>query len=488
MTNDKRNPIDPVLIVDDDKPFTELIERDLNLKSINHVKVCQDGSALNSKEEIDKYSFILLNISMPSIKGKEAAIKILEEHPKIPVIFISTDGSLNDAVKYMKQGALYYYIKKKIDHSKLIDQICQGVRLYESIKPIITVSKKMRLIFSEIGRIAPTNVHVFIRGGTGVGKELVAEAIHNMSHRKITGEYVRVNIACFDRNLFANEIFGHTKGAYTTAGASHDGFLKKANTGTLFLDEIGDLESESQTKLLRLLEDGTYFRLGSTEEVKSDSRIIVATNKNIEEDMRLEKFRADFFQRLKKFTITIPPLRERKEDIPLLVDHFIKKTSIKHNLNKPIPDKEFIQSLICHDFKGNIRELEGLIEGLVIRFHCLEKLTSEMLEEYLEKGFVKTDPTFIQDQIQPDTQVSNPELGIPTFIEVEASYYQELLSRTDGDQTKAAKMADLERRTFNNRLKAIEGKLQEKGKNFNGILPLTELVKQFPPKNGNIKN
>jgi DNA-binding NtrC family response regulator len=471
---DDKYPIDPVLIVDNEKAFIDLVEKNLRERKpevITNIKICKDGSTLKSLGETDKYSFILFNMSIFEKDGKEMAIKILDSSPKIPVILISSDESRADAVNYMKQGALYYYIKGKIDQNKLIDQILQGIRLYESIKPIVTRSKKMRPIFRDIGRIAQTDITVLIRGETGVGKELVAEAIHTMSDRK--GKYVKMNITSFDDTLFADALFGHVRGAFDGAKTDRNGLIEEARGGTVFLDEIGDLHIDSQARLLRLLQDGTYYKLGSDKEIKADTRVIAATNRNIEDDIQKGISREDFFQRVKGYTIFIPPLRERKEDIPLLIDHFIEKTSQEHNLTKPIPGKKLIEEIKSRNFKGNIKELAELIRKLVIQFPGFEELTPEMLEG-LDENIVIPPPPPVKGE------ESKQGLNFPTFIEIEASYYRELLIRTDKDQTKAAKIADLERRTFNNRLKSINDKLREKGKCFDEIPRLTELVKLFP--------
>jgi len=480
MTDDSKYPIDPVLVVDNDKIFSDRIDTELRAKSITHITVCTDGSTLKSMKESDRYSFILLNASLPTIDGKALASKILDDYPKIPVILISTDENLVDAVKFMKHGALYYYLKKNIDPSRLIEQIFQGIRLSESIKPIITRSKKMRPVFRDIGKVAQNDTAVLLRGETGVGKELVAEAIHKMSGRK--GKFVKMDIASFDDTLFADTLFGHVKGAFDGAKTDRNGLIEEARGGTIFMDEIGDLKNDSQVRLLRLLQDGTYYKLGSDKEIQADTKVIAATNRNIEDDIREGKSREDFFQRLKGFTISIPPLRERKEDIQPLVEHFIGMAVKIYKLNKLVPGIEFIEELKKGDFKGNIRELGELIRKLFIQFPGFEELTPEMLEGLDEKNMkpMHTDnsrPSMVNGDENKSTR------DIPTFIDVEASYYRELLIRSGNDQTKAAKWADLERRTFNNRLQSIKDKLKEKGKDFNYIPRLTELVKLFPSGN-----
>jgi DNA-binding NtrC family response regulator len=374
-----RYPINPVLIVDNDESFIDRLEKDLRQKTITHIKVCKDGSTLKSTAEIGNYSFILLNISIPYIDGKNMAVKILEDFPKIPLILITTEEIVKNAVKYMQQGAFYYYLKKNIDHIKLIEQICQGIRLYESIKPIITRSKKMRHVFREIGKLATTDKPVLLKGEAGVEKDPVAEAIHKMSSRK--GNFVRMNITGFDDTLFAQKLFGHIKGTIEGEKGDCNGLIEKARGGTLFMDEIGDLHIDSQAKLLRLIQDGTYYKPGSAKEIKADVRLIAFTKKNIEDEIRKGNYLDDFFWLMKAHTIFIPPLRERKEDIPLLVEFFIREALTGSDFKQPeSADDEFIQGLLVRNFKRNISELRELIHKLVIGFSGCERLTPEMLE------------------------------------------------------------------------------------------------------------
>ena len=383
MVNNKVYPEDPVLIVEKNDDFIRKLDEALNLRTITNIKKYQDYKNLIATLEKREFSFILFNESIDMIIPSEIIKMIIDCYPKIPVIIISEDDRVEHAMEYMKRGVLYYYNYKKVDFEKLIDQIIQGIRLYENIKPIITRSKEMRLIFRDIARIAPTNTHVLIRGETGVGKELIAKAIHQLSGRK--GNFLPANIASFDDYHFTDMLFGHKKGGFLGAGTDRNGLIEESREGTLFLDEIGDIKPDLQVKLLRLLQEGTYYRLGDYKEIKANSRIITATNRDIEAEIRVGRYREDFFQRLKSFTISIPPLRERKEDIPILVDHFIGKFSRDPNIKKLTPTEKFLERLKGHDFKGNIRELEGLINKLVIQYSGGEKLTVDLLQFQEEK-------------------------------------------------------------------------------------------------------
>ncbi|MCU0285717.1 MAG: sigma 54-interacting transcriptional regulator [Acidobacteria bacterium] len=374
MTDDKLYPIDPVVIVDNNKSFTDRVEEDLRQKAITHIKVCKDGSTLKSLGEIDNYSFILLNMSIPGIEGK-GVVKILEEFPKIPIILIGNE-SRETVVKYMQQRALYYYENGKINHNELINKIYQGISLYESIKPIITRAKEMCKVFKLIKQEAQRNTNILLIGEVGVGKARVAKAIHTMSGRK--GKFIRVNITGLDDDHFTVKLFGQLKN--TTFGDEDDciGLIEEAHGGTLFMHDIGDLSQKCQEKILRLLQEGSYYKVGSTKEIKSEVRFIFAVNKNIENDFRY---------RAKCFPIKIPPLRERKEDIPLLVDFFIKEALKEKDIKKPnSADAEFINKLSKRSFKGNINELYELIHTLVIGSND-EKLTAKMLDGENNKEF-----------------------------------------------------------------------------------------------------
>lgn len=380
MTHD--NPIDPILIVDNEKDFIDKVEDSLRKKAITNIRVDMDGNTLKSLRTIEKFSFILLNISIiPGSNGQQNALRILEDFPRIPVILLSMSKTYDDrmetALKYMDRGALYYYEKGELDYNELIEFICHGIRLYESIKPIITRDKKMRHVFREIGVIARKVKPVLLRGEAGVGKEYIAEAIHGMSGRN--GNFVKIDITGFDDTLFTETLFGYVKGAFDDAKNERNGLIEEASEGTLFMDNIDDLHSDSQVKLLRLLRDGIYYKPGSNKEIKTDVRFIVAANKNIDDD---------FQYRSKCYSIKIPPLSERKEDIPLLVQFFIREALKENDLKKPVSaDAEFIDILSKRDFKGNIEELRELIHNLVIRFSGCETLTPEMLEIGVNKGF-----------------------------------------------------------------------------------------------------
>ena len=231
MNKGNINSFDPILLVENDKSFIEKISGGLKVRIVNHIQTCLDAHQLKMylKSNTFHFSFVLLNVSLPGIVDEGISTNIIENYPGIPVIIISDDDRVENAVQYMKRGVLYYYNYKKVDFEKLIDQIIQGIQLYENIKPIITMSKMMRLVFRDIARIAQTNIHVLIRGETGVGKELVAEAIHNVSGRN--GKLVRANTSSIDDTLFADTLFGHKRGAFDGAKEDRKGLIEEAREG-----------------------------------------------------------------------------------------------------------------------------------------------------------------------------------------------------------------------------------------------------------------
>ncbi|MCF8267850.1 MAG: sigma-54 dependent transcriptional regulator, partial [Ignavibacteriales bacterium] len=364
------------------------------------------------------------------------------------------------------------YIVKPVDENKLISTIRRGLELAEvksenellkqsflreeleypsAFNEIITVSDNMKSIFRYIEAIGRTALPVLVTGETGAGKELIARSIHSVSGR--TGELVTVNVAGVDDNLFSDTLFGHRKGAFTSADNERKGLIERAESGTLFLDEIGDLSIESQVKLLRLLQDGSYYPLGSDTARLSDARIIVATHRDIRNLVQENKFRQDLFYRLKSHHIQMPPLRKRKSDIPLLIDLFLEKAA--RSLGKPVPTapKQIHTLLSNYNFPGNIRELEGIIFDAVSRHR-----TGILSLESIRNKIFEMDPDFNFDGFSQSATAQEIEKPIilkekfPSLDEVEVFMIKEALNRADGNQTIASDLLGISRRALNNRL------------------------------------
>jgi DNA-binding NtrC family response regulator len=317
----------------------------------------------------------------------------------------------------------------------------------EVFSEIITDSEAMRSIFQYIEAISNTSQPVLITGETGVGKELVARAIHKLSHRK--GDFAPVNVAGLDDNIFADTLFGHKKGAFTGADQPRSGMIEQASGGTLFLDEIGDLSSSSQVKLLRLLQDGEFFPLGSDTGKHSDARVVVATNQNLQPLQESGKFRKDLYYRLRAHHIHIPPLRDRYEDLPVLVSHFLEKASKALDKKKPTPPEGLVGLLATYPFPGNIRELESMIFDVVTSAKS-EKLPLEPFRSHIRQddSVAKAEATgqtdvasTLKEKIETVSQMTEKQMIIDT------------LNKTNQNRTKAAQLLGISRRTLQNKIK-----------------------------------
>ncbi|AFN75442.1 two component, sigma54 specific, transcriptional regulator, Fis family [Melioribacter roseus P3M-2] len=456
----------PILLVDDEEQFLFSVETSLNTSGINNIVLQSDSTKVLEMLEKDEYSLIVLDINMPGITGLELLPKIKDRFPEIPVIILTALNDVESAVESIKSGA-YNYIVKPVDTTRLVTTIKGALEFREvlsenrrlkdyllkdkienpeAFEEIITKNKSMRSIFKYIEAIANSPLPVLITGETGVGKELIAGAIHKVSSRN--GELVAVNVAGLDDTLFSDTLFGHKKGAFTGAEQDRKGLIEQAEKGTLFLDEIGDLSIESQVKLLRLIQDGRYYPLGSDIPKQADVRIICATNLKIEDMKESPKFRKDLYYRLQTHHIHIPPLRERKDDIPLLIDHFLEKAAEKLNKKKPTPPKELYTLLSNYNFPGNIRELEGLIYDAV-SIHRFGVLSLDSIRNKIFPD-MKKDVSFEHTEEHAD-KIIFPE-NLPTLKEVEEALISEALKRADNNQTIAARLLGLSRRALNNRI------------------------------------
>ena len=443
----------------------------LSSEGINNIVQCQDSrqvTALLSKQD---FSAILLDMSMPHLSGWELLPMIVRDHPDIPMIIVTALNEVETAVECMKRGA-FDYLVKPVDDVRLLPCIRRAINLSEArhenkvlkdylltdklehpevFSEIITRDKAMRSIFQYIEAIAKTILPVLITGETGVGKELIARAVHRLSGRE--GEFLPVNVAGVDDLFFSDTLFGHKKGAFTGADRDRKGLIEQASGGTLFLDEIGDLHMESQVKLLRLLEERKYYPVGSDIPRLADVRIVVATHRDVQSLQTQGIFRRDLFYRLRTHHVHLPPLRERKADIPLLIEHFLEKAAKSLDKKKVTPPRELCTLLGAYYFPGNIRELEGMIFDAVSQ-HKSGVLSLESFKENIlprQKG--QQDLSGQEPECYPvAASVIFPE-RLPTMKEIEQMLIEETLKRAGGNQTIAAQMLGLSRRALNNRLR-----------------------------------
>ena len=434
-----------ILIADDEKNMRWILEKNLKEEGFL-VLEAKDGEEAFNLFLDNQPDLMIIDYKMPNVDGMEVLRRVAKLNAKLPVIMITAHGSTEAAVEAIKLGAIDY-IQKPFDISELklkisktlnVDQLNKEVEyLREEIaalydKKIVGNSRSIREVFDIIEKIAPTSATVLITGESGTGKELIANAIHNKSTRN-DKPYIRVNCGAIPENLLESELFGYEKGAFTGANSRKPGRFDRAQGGTLFLDEIGELSLPLQVKLLRVLQEKEFERVGGTEVIKTDARIIAATNKNLEEMVSEGLFREDLLYRLKVIPIEIPPLRERREDILPLIDFFIDK--YRQELNRPniSIDRDVKDILNEYDYPGNIRELENIIERMVL-LTTDGRIKVELIPREIIKGsFSKKKDLFIL-----------PHEGI-NLEDIEKSFVRQALELAGGNQTQAAKLLGISR-------------------------------------------
>ncbi len=370
-----------ILIVDDEPSVCFVLKEELSEQKSYTIFTANDGAAAMNIIQQRPIDVVLLDVKMPRVSGMEVLKFINEHHPTAKVIMLSNYADVKTAIEATKLGAydfvgkpynreeLLATVERAIEHRRLaIDNELMKYELSRKSgeKEIIARSPSMRSMLATAEKVAGSESIVHIHGPSGSGKELVAHLLHSKSPRR-DRPFVVVNCASLPDNLLESELFGHEKGSFTNAHQMKQGLVEVANGGSLFLDEVGDISPVVQPKLLRFLETGEFRRVGGTASMQVDVRIISATNKDLHAEVKAGKFREDLLYRLNVVTLRIPPLRERKEDIPLLVDHFLRKNS-KSKVPKRISD-DALQSLLAYDWPGNIRELEHAIEGAILLSH-----------------------------------------------------------------------------------------------------------------------
>lgn len=463
-------PVHPILFVDDEEQFLLSLELTMSSNGLTNIETYSDSRKVMRLLSARQYSLVVLDINMPHLSGRELLSQIMEKHPGTHVIIITAVDDVESAVQCMKMGA-YDYVLKPADDTRLVAAIRHGLELGEVrsenemlkqsllrddiqhpevFSRIITHSHNIQHLFKYIEAVAATNLPILITGETGTGKELFAGAVHTMSGRP--GALVTVNVAGVDDNLFSDTLFGHRRGAFTGAEIERKGLIDQAENGTLFLDEIGDLSIESQVKLLRLLQDGQYYPLGSDVARLSNARIIVATHRDIRSMQASEKFRQDLYYRLKSHHIAVPPLRERKADIPYLVNHFVTNAAQELGKKRPAMPKELFTLLNNYHFPGNVRELQGMIFD-AISLHRSGILSLESIRKQLESGQGQQIRIDAPSKAVADEQSLLFPGRFPTLREAEDLVIQEALRRAENNQAIAAGLLGMSRRALNNRLR-----------------------------------
>lgn len=441
-----------ILVIEDEKNMREILKMLLEGEGYE-VSVAKDGSEGLDFLNKDIFDLLITDIRMPKADGFQILKKTQEVSPDTLVIMITAFGTTESAVEAMKLGA-YDYIHKpfKIDEIRLVVKnaleklelrgevsiLREKIKATYELGNIFYKSARMQELLKILPKIAQSDSNVLITGESGTGKEYFATAIHNLSHRK-GKNFVTINCATFPEGLLESELFGHMKGAFTGAVYNKQGLFEVADRGTMFLDEIADMPINLQAKLLRVLENGTFRRVGGTNDLKADVRIVSATNKLLTEEIAAGRFREDLFYRLNVIPVYIPPLRERREDIPLLVDYSINKFS--KTKKRLTPDA--LKLLISSPWKGNIRELENVIERTIL-LTDKEELSSE---DFL----MEISPSDSENKGLPE--ITRDGIDLDMLIEdLEKRYILEALRTTNGVKTEAARLLNLSFRSFRHRL------------------------------------
>jgi len=438
-----------VLVVDDEEKLRRVVE--LQLKTAGF-EVEQAGSAEEALKLAEDADVILTDLRLPGISGLELLASLRRQDSHTPVIVMTAFGSIETAVDAMKAGAVDFLPKPfSLDHLMTVVNKALELRTlrdenrelraelgqrYE-FDNIVGRSNGMREIFATVERVAPTRATVLMCGESGVGKDLIARAIHHHSPRD-GRPFVKINCTALPENLMESELFGYEKGAFTGANTTKPGKFEQADTGTVFLDEIGDVPAAVQVKLLRILQEREFERLGSNKTRHIDVRVLAATNVDLRAALEQGTFREDLYYRLNVLPINIPPLRERKEDIPFLVEHFIKK--LKKDLGTPVQSisEAAVQRLLEYHWPGNVRELENVIERSMVL----------ATGPVLEAGDIKLD-------LAPKPRLAVGDGFLPegmTLDDYERSIIREALHRADGNKSQAARLLGLTRNALRYRL------------------------------------
>ncbi len=457
-----------VLVVDDEEEVLESFELTLNSGQFEDVIICQDSrKVLDILSQNLRIDVILLDLIMPHLGGRDLLNLLTENHPAIPVIIVTASDELELVVDCMKAGA-FDYLVKPVEKLRLISAVRRAmerveltrenqalkksmlgnrVRYPDAFNSIVTRDPKMLAIFQYAEIVAASPEPVLITGETGVGKELIARAIHELSELK--GPFLAVNVAGFDDATFSDALFGHKKGAYTGADSTRDGLIKKAGRGTLLLDEIGDLSAASQIKLLRLIQEKEYYPLGSDLPYKSEARILTATNRDLSGETSSNNFRRDLFYRLDVHHIELPPLRERPDDLPILVEHFLETSAERLGKKTPGYPPELLDLLRCHPFPGNIRELETMIFDAVGR-HKSHLLSLRTLKSRIFGSRKTNIPPDGKSENNPFTHLKT----LPSLSEACQLIIEEAMHRSRGNQTTASRLLGISQPALSRRLKS----------------------------------
>ena len=461
-----------ILLVDDEPAWLNMLSLTLEgCAGITNIVTCTDSSRVLPLLDQGGIGMVLLDLTMPNLSGEELLKLIAEQHPEITTIVVSGMNQVATAVRCIKLGAFDYLIKTdeedrivggvlrairmlemKREYEEMASRVVSGtLRHPEAFAQIVTSDRAMLAIFSYVEAVAQSPQPLLITGESGTGKELLARAAHALSGCQ--GKLVAVNVAGLDDTMFTDTLFGHQRGAFTGADTARRGMVEEAENGTLFLDEIGDLSIASQVKLLRLLQEGEYFPLGSDRPKRLKARVMVATHQNLMTNISAGSFRRDLYYRLRTHQVLIPPLRERKGDIPLLLHHFLAEAAAALGKKKPTPTHGLAQYLATYSFPGNVRELRAMVYDAV-SVHQDRMLTMEPFVKVIERSLQENAPA------SAPASPLNPFAGfedLPTFSDATGFLLMEAMNRAGGNQTLAARLLGISQPALNKRLKLQRG-------------------------------
>src|SRR5579883_1553371 len=455
-----------ILIIDDEASIRESLETLLSLEGYA-VETAPDGEA--GLDQIDRfgYDLVLLDFALPGKNGLEVLQLIRERNPDLPVIMITAYGTVDNVVEAIRTGA-QNFVQKPWDNEKLLADIRSAIARYHAeeenvqlkralkqrynFEHIVGKSEVMLRIFDLVAQVAPSRSTVLIQGESGTGKELIAKALHANSPRR-DKPFVPVNTGAMPSELLESTLFGHIKGSLTSAIATKKGLFEVANGGTLFLDEIATMGLDTQAKILRVLQDRRFMQLGGVQEIQVDVRIIAATNVDLRREVREGRFREDLFYQLNVITIDLPPLRARREDIPLLATHFLKRFSEENGLPVRSLSSDAIRALVDYDWPGNVRELENIIERGVV-LSSGQTINSELLPGHL------TGRSYSSSLLE-----HNPNASLFDIIEdIERRIIVDKLERCNWNQTEAAEQFRIPLSTLNQKIKRLNIEIKKRVK------------------------
>ena len=469
--------IERILVADDEQSIGWVLAKALTKKGFA-VDTVTDGNAAKAQAERNHYDLAILDIKMPGISGLDLLSEFREQRPEMMVIIMTAESTMKNAVEAMRLGA-YDYITKPFDLDALDAIILKAQnassaseemkRLKDELKDhyhldrtIIGKSKPMQEIYKILGRVAPTDVTVLITGESGTGKELVARAIHYNSPR-LGKSFLALNCAAIPSELLESELFGYEKGAFTGAAERKIGKFEQASGGTLFLDEIGDMPLDLQAKLLRVLQEKEITRTGGNTSIPVDVRIVAATNQNLEEKVRTREFREDLYYRLNVVPINIPSLRERRQDIPLLVDYFIPRAQQELNVQTHGCTKEAMDLLMRHDWPGNVRELENTLRRAAL-LSADAMLTPDDFPGLQPQGTATEVDESLEALISKKLRASFAQMDVQeldnlyemVMHQMERPLIRIILEKTRSNQVRAAEILGINRNTLRKKIQTLD--------------------------------